>query len=101
MVSSNKLLRTVTYLVCLSLVSASVNQWNYNHLGPDIWGDYYPLCMGKSQSPINILTACTTYRDLEPFKFLSTNNGAYFPTWGSRPNTECSWGKSKREFLLG
>ncbi|CAM4827616.1 unnamed protein product, partial [Rotaria magnacalcarata] len=49
------------------------NQWNYGHLGPDIWSEYYPLCAGKSQSPINILTACTLYRDIKPFQFISAH----------------------------
>jgi carbonic anhydrase len=50
------------------------NQWNYGHLGPDIWSDYYPLCAGKSQSPINILTACTIYRTYPEWIFNSTHN---------------------------
>ncbi|CAF3183809.1 unnamed protein product, partial [Rotaria sp. Silwood2] len=53
-------------------MSISANQWNYGNLGPDVWSEYYPLCDGKSQSPINILTACTVYKDFKPFTFIST-----------------------------
>jgi carbonic anhydrase len=45
------------------------NVWNYRDLGPDVWSDNYPSCAGRSQSPINIQTACTTYRSLLPFQF--------------------------------
>ncbi|CAF3332999.1 unnamed protein product [Rotaria socialis] len=65
-----------TYGVCIItilFVCVSANQWNYGHLGPDVWSEYYPLCAGKSQSPINILTACTLYRDIKPFEFISTH----------------------------
>ncbi|CAF1077168.1 unnamed protein product [Adineta ricciae] len=52
--------------------------WNYGDLGPDVWSDTYPLCASRSQSPINIKTACTTFQPFLPFKFSSsyskTNN---------------------------
>jgi len=48
--------------------------WNYGDLGPDVWSDRYPLCGGRSQSPINILTACTTYQPFTPFQFSSSYN---------------------------
>lgn len=61
------------------------DEWNYQSLGPDIWSEFYPSCAGQSQSPINILTACTTFQDLpsfsfapaydEPFNFTVQNNG--------------------------
>jgi carbonic anhydrase len=63
----------------------SSETWNYGDLGPDVWSDTYPSCSGQSQSPINILTACTNYRSWVPFQFSSdystlqnftlTNNG--------------------------
>ncbi|CAF1141717.1 unnamed protein product [Adineta ricciae] len=52
--------------------------WNYRDLGPDVWSDTYPLCASRSQSPINIKTACTTFQPFVPFQFSSsysvTNN---------------------------
>lgn len=53
-------------------ISIGANQWNYGQLGPDIWSDHYPQCAGKSQSPINILTACTIPRKFTPFQFTSS-----------------------------
>jgi carbonic anhydrase len=59
--------------------------WNYGEYGPDVWSEMYPTCGGQSQSPINILTACTTYKQFQPFvlasgydeqhNFTLTNNG--------------------------
>lgn len=46
--------------------------WNYHDLGPDTWSEIYPLCSGQSQSPIDILTACTTYKTFTNFNFSST-----------------------------
>jgi carbonic anhydrase len=63
------------------------NQWNYGHLGPDIWSDYYPLCSGKSQSPINILTACTTYRKYQSFKFTSAYDEKHYFTLKNNGHT--------------
>lgn len=48
--------------------------WNYQDLGPDVWSDTYPSCANHSQSPINIRTACTTYRSFTPFNFTSAYN---------------------------
>jgi carbonic anhydrase len=59
--------------------------WNYEGNGPDVWSEIYPACGGQLQSPINILTACTVYKNFTPFKlgsgynenhnFTLTNNG--------------------------
>ena len=48
--------------------------WNYDDLGPDGWSDEYPVCAGRTQSPINIRTACTTYRSSTSFNFSSGYN---------------------------
>jgi carbonic anhydrase len=66
-------------LVVLSISFALLHRiicetWNYGDLGPDVWSDEYPLCSGRSQSPINIRTACTTYQSFTPFQFSSTYN---------------------------
>ena len=50
------------------------HDWNYEEFGPDVWSEIYPTCGGQRQSPINILTACTTYKEFQPFMFGS----AYF-----------------------
>ena len=55
----------------LDLCLFSAAQWNYGALGPDVWPDLYPTCGGKSQSPININTACTTYQCFPSFQFSS------------------------------
>ena len=47
------------------------HDWNYADNGPDVWSELYPTCGGQRQSPINILTACTTYRKISPFTFES------------------------------
>jgi len=47
------------------------SDWNYGEEGPDVWSDDYPLCSGRSQSPINIRTACTIYQPFKPFQFSS------------------------------
>lgn len=44
-------------------------EWNYNDFGPDMWSEIYSLCDGRSQSPIDIKTACTSYRTFTPFSF--------------------------------
>lgn len=59
--------------------------WDYRSMGPDVWRDSFPACAGNSQSPINILSACTIYQQFEPFHFseayditqdfILTNNG--------------------------
>ena len=43
--------------------------WNYGENGPDVWSETYPTCGGQLQSPINILTACTTYKNLTSFVY--------------------------------
>jgi carbonic anhydrase len=64
----------VLFLISFLLITIDATQWNYGRLGPDIWSDYYPLCMGKSQSPINILTDFTKYKNFKPFEFISSYN---------------------------
>jgi carbonic anhydrase len=62
-------------LLCLiNLYRSQVVQWNYGALGPDVWKDFFPACGGSSQSPINIKTACTTFKSFEPFLFSSGYN---------------------------
>ncbi|WP_394953879.1 carbonic anhydrase [uncultured Helicobacter sp.] len=40
---------------------ANAAHWGYNeHNGPSKWGEQYPECNGKEQSPINILTKNAT-----------------------------------------
>jgi carbonic anhydrase len=56
-------------LYFIKLPSAIISSWNYADLGPDVWSDQYPLCIGEFQSPINIRTACTTYQSFQPFNF--------------------------------
>jgi len=57
------------------LIYADQNQsWNYAENGPDVWSETYPTCGGQSQSPINILTACTVYKNFTPFIFGSGYN---------------------------
>ncbi|CAF1174857.1 unnamed protein product [Adineta ricciae] len=68
-------------------ICVSSNQWNYGHLGPDIWSDYYPMCAGKSQSPINILSACTKYVKLHPFKFSPSHNEKHYFTLKNNGHT--------------
>ncbi|CAF0851838.1 unnamed protein product [Rotaria sordida] len=69
------------------LISISADQWNYGNLGPDIWSEYYPLCSGKSQSPINILTACTVYKDFQPFNFILTLDEKHYFTLKNNGHT--------------
>lgn len=65
----------IFFSVCFLLVLS--DQWNYESLGPDIWSDFYPSCAGQSQSPINILTACTTHHSFPPFIFTVETNHEY------------------------
>jgi len=74
-------------LLYFSLMSIDGNQWNYGQLGPDIWSDYYPLCAGKSQSPINILTACTVYKKFAPFQFTSSYDEKHYFTLKNNGHT--------------
>jgi carbonic anhydrase len=75
------------FLISFLFISVSSNQWNYGKLGPDIWSDTYPLCAGKSQSPINILTACTTYKNLKLFEFNSAYNEKHYFTLKNNGHT--------------
>ncbi|CAF0900119.1 unnamed protein product [Didymodactylos carnosus] len=44
--------------------------WDYGALGPDMWAEAYPLCgNGMNQSPINIVTSCTVYKQFQEFNF--------------------------------
>ncbi|CAF1381328.1 unnamed protein product [Rotaria sordida] len=51
-----------------------IHEWDYGEFGPDVWYEKYPTCGGRLQSPINILTACTTYKSFTPFIFESGYN---------------------------
>lgn len=68
------------YHIVFLFIPIYANQWNYGHLGPDVWSEFYPLCAGKSQSPINILTACTIYKDFKPFKFIGKQTEKHYFT---------------------
>lgn len=66
----------ILFIVCALLNSIDLPlsyaaDWNYEDLGPDVWPDLFPNCGKKSQSPINIKTACTTYKEFAPFQFSS------------------------------
>lgn len=60
-------------LVCFAFLSNAnhVHEWNYDENGPDVWSEKFPICAGQFQSPINILTACTVYKNFTPFEFQS------------------------------
>jgi carbonic anhydrase len=77
----------VLFLISFLLSLVSSNQWNYGHLGPDIWSDYYPLCAGKSQSPINILTACTIYKNFKSFELPPSSDEKHFFTLKNNGHT--------------
>ena len=66
----------ICFCAMLSL-TVRADQWNYQNLGPDIWSESFPSCAGQSQSPINILTACTIFRDLPAFSFASAYDEPY------------------------
>jgi carbonic anhydrase len=62
-------------VLLLSLVLFVVHaDWNYAENGPDVWSEMYPTCGGQRQSPIDILTACTTYENFQPFALGSAYN---------------------------
>ncbi|CAF1186774.1 unnamed protein product [Adineta steineri] len=69
-------LQVFTFILILltNIRSTTGESWNYNNLGPDVWGDIDSLCNGRSQSPINIQTACTNYQSFAPFSFQSDYN---------------------------
>lgn len=50
------------------------NEWNYNELGPDVWGEIEPACNGQRQSPINIRTHCTIQDKFPEFSFSQLHN---------------------------
>ncbi|CAF0865734.1 unnamed protein product [Rotaria sordida] len=65
----------VFILLCLIHTSLSdASHWDYGHVGPEVWEDSYPICQGKVQSPINILTACTVYNAFPAFQFSPATN---------------------------
>lgn len=80
----HSLLTTSIALLAALHISLAV-QWDYGSKGPDVWSDAFPACSGRSQSPIDIRTACTIYRPYSPFqlssaysqpqKFRLVNNG--------------------------
>jgi carbonic anhydrase len=64
------------FFICIPLLLIIIGpttgeSWDYHNQGPDLWSDTYPLCDGRSQSPIIIKTACTNYRKFTPFSFTS------------------------------
>ena len=88
----------IVNLILLTHYHSIVSQeWNYGNLGPDVWNNIIPACAGRSQSPINIQTACTTYRTMAPFQFTSTysatqsfnltNNGVTISTRLTTPSS--------------
>ncbi len=77
----------VGLLISLLFISVHSHPWNYAELGPDIWSDYYPLCAGQSQSPINILTACTIYQEFSPFEFIAIDNEKHSMILNNNGNT--------------
>ncbi len=59
---------------CFLIYADQNHTWNYEEYGPDVWSETYPTCGGQLQSPINILTACTVYKNFTPFIFGSEYN---------------------------
>jgi len=66
--------RVVYLLSLVFLIIHADHEWDYSAYGPDVWSEWYPTCGGQLQSPINILTACTTYKNFTPFRFPSGYN---------------------------
>lgn len=66
----------VNFLFVILLIFDLVvgSEWDYHKLGPDIWNDIEPLCAGPAQSPINIQTPCTVYRNFSAFQLLPFYN---------------------------
>ena len=77
----------VLYLLMISARSIHSVDWNYHDFGPDVWSERYPTCAGRSQSPINIITACTVYEDFPPFVFSSNYNSSLNFTLENTGNT--------------
>ena len=70
-------IRTYCMLILqLLTIIQSINgdSWDYYDRGPDVWSNAYPLCGGRSQSPINIQTVCTNYQSFTPFNFTLAYN---------------------------
>jgi carbonic anhydrase len=68
----NILVDSFHWLVVVSIVNANGDypqHWNYDAYGPDVWFERYPSCAGHLQSPIDIRTACTIYKNIDPFIF--------------------------------
>ena len=54
-------------------------EWNYEDKGPDTWFLNYPVCAGKTQSPINIQNSNTVFdSSLKPFIFKNHDDNV---TW--------------------
>lgn len=70
----------VVFILFSLAITVRSTQWNYGQLGPDIWSDYYPQCAGKSQSPINILTACTVHRKFNSFRISPKDTDRHYFT---------------------
>lgn len=51
------------------LLAHQIHEWDYGERGPAVWSELYSDCGGQHQSPINILTACTTYKSIPRFSF--------------------------------
>ncbi len=85
-------------------------KWNYDKLGPDVWGKYFPECNGNNQSPINIKTACTTKENFEPFNFSSNfyeeinftlrNDGHTITATNNGPNLTLYGGNLNGNFIF-
>ena len=70
MIMLHRLLLVVcVFINTIDLPLLYAEEWNYEDLGPDVWPDLFADCGKKSQSPINIKTICTTYRDFPAFEF--------------------------------
>lgn len=80
----------VCKVLCFMLIIAGCvqcNDWDYHERGPDVWSEMYPECAGQSQSPINILTACTIYKDFPPFSLSANFNSTLNFTLTNTGNT--------------
>lgn len=53
------------------VISAVALSHNYLMLfaGPEGWDEYFPACGGDKQSPININTQYTQFKNFTPFEF--------------------------------
>lgn len=63
------MLRSFFLLVFYCAVNTTVSlDWNYADKGPEIWEEIQGECGKDSQSPIDIRTACATYRSFAKFQ---------------------------------